>query len=61
MTQVVAAKALGISQSRLAKLETGQRRLPYLDAVKMARAYGVAVGSFESAIGTVEPDPPRGS
>lgn len=50
MTQVVAAAAIGISQSRLAKLETGRRRLTYLDALVIARTYGVSIGSFEAAM-----------
>jgi transcriptional regulator with XRE-family HTH domain len=58
MTQVVAARVLRVSQSRLAKLETGRRRLTYLEAVRIARAYDVPVGSFESAIGSVDPDAP---
>jgi transcriptional regulator with XRE-family HTH domain len=47
LTQVGAAALLGVSQSRLAKLETGRRRLTYLDAVRVARAYGVSISSFE--------------
>jgi transcriptional regulator with XRE-family HTH domain len=49
-TQVEAAKRLGLSQSGLAKLETGRRRLAFLEAIALARAYGVSIMSFEQAI-----------
>jgi transcriptional regulator with XRE-family HTH domain len=50
LTQVIAAKRLGISQSRLAKLETARRRLTFLEAVSLARAYGVGIDTLEAAI-----------
>lgn len=50
MTQVAAAQLLGVSQARVAKWETGRRRLTYLDAVRIARAYGVSIVSFEPSI-----------
>ena len=46
-TQVMAAKRLGVSQSYIAKIETGRRRLTYLEAVAFARAYGVTINDFE--------------
>lgn len=35
-----------MSQSRLAKLELGVRRLTYLEAIYLARTYGVEVVAF---------------
>lgn len=43
MTQGEAAKLLGYSQSRVAKVEIGERRLTLTDAIDLAAVYGVSV------------------
>ena len=46
LSQAEAAKKLGFAQSRIAKLETGSRRLLFSEAIDLADLYGVAVASF---------------
>lgn len=46
MSQAGAARVLGVSQSRVAKLELGQRRLTYLEAIRFAQLYQVAIDGF---------------
>jgi transcriptional regulator with XRE-family HTH domain len=41
LTQVQAANSLGVPQSRIAKLELGQRQLLFLEALRVARLYDV--------------------
>lgn len=43
MTQADVGRLLGYSQSRVAKVETGERRLTLTDAIDLAAAYGVSV------------------
>lgn len=47
LPQSAAAKALGIAQSRIARLELGRRRLLFTEAVHLARLYGVKVSAFD--------------
>jgi transcriptional regulator with XRE-family HTH domain len=42
-TQVDAAKHLGVSQSAIAKLEAGIRRLTFLDALDLMDRYGASL------------------
>jgi transcriptional regulator with XRE-family HTH domain len=53
LTQVAAARRLGISQSRLAKLETARRRLTFLEAIGLARAFDVPISELEAAVDPV--------
>ena len=41
MTQLAAAKAIGLPQSAVAKLERGKRRLLFLEGLRLANLYGV--------------------
>lgn len=43
LTQANVGQRLGYSQSRVAKVETGERRLTLTDAVDLAALYGVSV------------------
>ncbi len=50
-TQADVAKVMGCPQSRISKLETGEmRRLTFVDAVKLARVYGVPLTSWSEAV-----------
>lgn len=58
MSQSAAAKAIGISQSRVARLERGLRRLRFDEAAGFARLYNVALSAFDPAgrdVAEVEP------
>ncbi len=52
MSQRRAAEALGVAQSRIAKLETGARRLLFSEAVAFARLYGVSLDALAGSVGT---------
>jgi transcriptional regulator with XRE-family HTH domain len=54
LTQAKAATRLGMSQSRLAKLELGIRRLTYLEAIHLAEAYVVELDAFRPMEKTAE-------
>jgi len=41
LSQLAAARALGIPQSVIAKLELGKRQLLFLEALRLAGLYGV--------------------
>jgi transcriptional regulator with XRE-family HTH domain len=41
------ARRLGVSQSRVARWELGERRLSFGDALALAQLYGVSVASFD--------------
>lgn len=43
LSQVEAARSAGMSQTKLARLETGARRLLFSDAVRLATGYGVSL------------------
>lgn len=47
LPQSGAARALGIAQSRVARLELGKRRLLFTEAVRLAQLYGVEVSAFD--------------
>ena len=47
LTQTDAARRLGMTQSKLAKIETGERRLYLRDAIAMAGLYGVDLSAFD--------------
>ncbi len=50
-TQAAVAKVMGCPQSRISKLETGEmRRLPFVDAVRLARLYGVPLTSWAEGV-----------
>ncbi len=50
-TQAAVAKVMGCPQSRTSKLETGEmRRLTFVDAVKLARLYGVPLTYWSEAV-----------
>lgn len=46
LSQTAAARLLGMSQSKLAKLELGQARLSFSDAIDLATVYGVSLDAF---------------
>jgi transcriptional regulator with XRE-family HTH domain len=46
LTQVAVAKDLGVSQSHVARLELGRRRLTLAEATRFAACYSVEVGDF---------------
>ncbi len=41
LSQAAAARALGVAQSRVAKLELGQRQLLFVEAIALCDLYGV--------------------
>jgi transcriptional regulator with XRE-family HTH domain len=41
LTQVEAARRLGVPQSMIAKVELGQRKLLFVEALEFARLYGI--------------------
>ncbi len=45
--QTAAAAALGVPQSRIAKLELGRRRLLFVEAALLAELYGVRPDAFD--------------
>ncbi len=50
-TQADVAKVMGCPQSRISKMETGEmRRLPFVDAVKLARLYAVPLTYFADGV-----------
>jgi transcriptional regulator with XRE-family HTH domain len=49
LSQTEASLKLSVPQSRVAKLETGDRRLQYLEAFAYAELYGVSIEAFQSA------------
>ncbi len=49
LSQTEAGLRLGVPQSRVAKLETGDRRLQYLEAFTYAELYGVSIDAFQPA------------
>ena len=46
MSQLDAARALGVPQSAIAKLELGLRQLRFTEGLRLATIYGVAPGSL---------------
>lgn len=58
LSQPEAARRLGISQSRLAQLELGNRRLRLTEAFELADLYGVTISAFDPR-GHRLPDGPR--
>ena len=48
LSQTDVGRLLGIPQSRVAKLEAGDRRLQYLEAFEYAELYGVVVEAFRA-------------
>jgi ribosome-binding protein aMBF1 (putative translation factor) len=49
LSQAAAAKALGIPQSRVAKLELGMRQLGFLEGIRLAALYGVECRDVDPA------------
>lgn len=49
ISQLAAAKALGVPKSMIGKLERGKRQLHFLEALRLAEIYGVDCGDFDSA------------
>lgn len=47
LPQSAAARAIGAPQSRIGKLERGQRRLLFLEAVMLAELYDVPLDRFD--------------
>ena len=43
MTQTEAAKQLGVPQSRISRIETGERRIDVAEMVELAKLYDVPV------------------
>lgn len=41
LTQLAAAKALGLPQSAIAKIERGKRQLRFLEGLRLAQLYGI--------------------
>ncbi len=48
-SQTEAGLRLSVPQSRVAKLEIGDRRLQYLEAFTYAELYGVSIEAFQPA------------
>lgn len=46
LSQAEAARLTGISQSKIAKFETGVRRVPVFDVIELAKVYGVSLDAF---------------
>jgi transcriptional regulator with XRE-family HTH domain len=55
LPQSAVAKALGVPQSRIAKLELGRRQLLFAEAALLADLYGVSTTHFDPR--TNEPRP----
>lgn len=49
MTQVEVAGRMGFAQSRVAKLETGARRLLFSEAIAFADLYGIRLSALDPA------------
>lgn len=49
ISQTNVSRHLGVLQSRVARLETGDRRLQYLEAFQYAELYGRSVEAFRSS------------
>jgi DNA-binding XRE family transcriptional regulator len=47
LTQAAAARAIGIPQSRIAKLELGLRQLGFLEGLRLAALYRVECGDLD--------------
>jgi transcriptional regulator with XRE-family HTH domain len=47
LTQLAAARALGVPQSTIAKLERGKRQLRFLEGLQLAKLYGVMPTSLD--------------
>jgi len=60
-SQAAAAKHIGVSQNAMARLEQGSRQLSFLEAIGLARTYGVDVREFEPTTAHDEPGPAEGS
>lgn len=45
------ARLMGVPQSRIAKLELGRRRLLFIEAVQLAKLYGVPASRFDPGVG----------
>jgi transcriptional regulator with XRE-family HTH domain len=50
LTQVQAAKRLGVKQSFISKCESGERRVDAVELTEFCRAYGLSVSKFFSAM-----------
>ena len=48
LSQTDVGRRLGVPQSRVAKLETGDRRLQFLEAFEYADLYGVGIEAFHA-------------
>ncbi len=46
ITQVQLAKALGVDQSHISKIERGERRLDIVELREFCRALGISLGDF---------------
>lgn len=51
MTQLAAAKAIGLPQSAVAKLERGKRRLLFLEGLRLADLYGLECRDLDPSLG----------
>lgn len=50
LTQADAARALGVSQSQVSKIERGERKIDPLDLAKLAKLYGKRVEELLPAV-----------
>lgn len=62
LSQAAAARALGVQQSRIAKMEIGKRRITVAEAIRLARLYRIDVFDLDpDAAPPAEPAPARRS
>jgi transcriptional regulator with XRE-family HTH domain len=54
LTQLAAARAVGLPQSAIAKMEGGKRQLRFLEGVRLAGIYGVDCRDLDPARGEVD-------
>lgn len=52
LRQIDVARELGVTQTRIARLELGHRRLLYVEALAFADLYGVSVLAFDPRLGS---------
>ena len=50
MTQLAAARALGVPQSRIAKLESGLRSLSFVEGLRLASLYAMSPSDLDPDI-----------
>jgi transcriptional regulator with XRE-family HTH domain len=51
MTQASLAESLGVPQSYVSKLESGERRIDFVETLEICEALGVSVGDLVARMG----------